>query len=155
MRDAEDRLNKNQQNQRDAEDTSERLYKLAICAKNASAAYMFLRQELEHKSLEFGEEYLKVTDAQNVEINLWTGLIDLKDKVYSTDYISTRDRSLHQILNLLTLDDTVFMRSGFFESAETRIKDAITRKLGEDAVEKLAAGKFGLAIDDGEMVFDG
>lgn len=116
---------------------------------------MFLRQELEHKSLEFGEEYLKVTDAQNVEINLWTGLIDLKDKVYSTDYISTRDRSLHQILNLLTLDDTVFMRSGFFESAETRIKDAITRKLGEDAVEKLAAGKFGLAIDDGEMVFDG
>lgn len=155
LRDAEDRLNRNQQNQRDAKDTSERFDKLAIYANDTSAAYISLRQELERRSSDFGEEYVKVTDAQNVETDLWTGLIDLKDKVWSTDYVSTRDRSLRQLLTLLTLDDTVFMRHEFFESAESRIKEAITRKLGEDAVDKLVAGKFGLAIDDGEMVLDG
>ena len=155
LRDAEDRLNANRQHQREAKDTAERFYKLAIYAKNASAAYMSLRQELERRSSDFGEEYVKVTEAQNVETNLWAGLIDLKDKVWSTDYISTRDRSLRQLLNLLTLDDAVFMRHEFFEGAEIRIKDAIVRKLGEDAIDRLVAGNFGLVMDDGEMVLDG
>ena len=115
---------------------------------------MALQQQLEHTASHFGEEYVKVNDAQNVETNLWTGLIDLKDKVWSTDYVSTRDQSLRQLLSLLTLDDTVFMRHDFFESAETRIKDAITQKLGEGAVDKLVTGKFNLRIEDGEVVLD-
>ena len=106
---------------------------------------------MEQTSSDFASEFVKLSEAQNIEIDLWTGLLDLKNKIWSTDYVSTRDQSLRQLLDLLTLDDKVFMRQEFFENTEMRIKEAISKKLGADAVEKLIAGKFNLVINEGEL----
>jgi 3-oxoacyl-ACP reductase-like protein len=108
-----------------------------------------MQQELKEISKKFSDEYDKVYEAQKVESTFWEGLIDLKNKIWSTDYISTRDKSLHQLLDLLTLDDTVFMRQSFFEDTEARVKGAINAKLGAGTVEKLLAGGATLAIESG------
>lgn len=147
LSEAEDRLNKNLESQRQAREASERYYQLAVFAKNASSAFMALKQRLALVVTDFAEMYVRVADAQNVEVELWTGLLDLKDKIWSTEYISTRDHSLRQLLCLLTLDDTVFMRQEFFESTEVRIKNAIEKKLGAEALKKLIA-------EEDEPVFD-
>ena len=117
-------------------------------AKNASSAFVALKQRLELVVTDFAEMYVRVTEAQNVEVELWTGLLDLKDKVWSTEYVSTRNHSLRQLLCLLTLDDTVFMRQEFFEDTEMRIKNAIEKTLGVEALERLIANEDEPVFDD-------
>ena len=151
LKDAQYRLSRNIEDQWNAKQTAEQFYQVAIIDKNASAAYMALKQRLEKIGRHFAQEFVQVIEAQNVETKLWTGLLDLKNKIWSTDYTSTRDRSLGQILRLLTLDDEVFMRQSFFEDTELRIKDAIVRKLGGDAVKRLIAGPVQREFSDSDI----
>lgn len=109
---------------------------------------MALKQRLELVVPDLADMYVRVTEAQNVEVELWTGLLDLKDKIWSTEYISTRDHSLRQLLCLLTLDDTIFMRQEFFEDTEVRIKNAIEKTLGAEGLERLIAKEDELVFDD-------
>ena len=148
LSEAEDRLNKNLESQRQAQAASERYYQLAVFAKNASSAFMALKQRLGFVVTDFAEMFVRVVEAQNVEVELWTGLLDLKDKIWSTEYVSTRDHSLRQLLRLLTLDDNVFMRQEFFENTEVRIKNAIETELGVEALKRLMEPEDEPVFDD-------
>lgn len=101
---------------------------------------MGLKKELETQKKGFDDEYNKVTQARAVESKLWSGLLDLRNTINTTEVRSTRDRSLHEILKLLKMDDTVFMRQKFYEDAETRINKAIQEKLGSNKLTRLIAG---------------
>ena len=137
LRDAEARLNENLEHERKTWDTVERLDQLAATAMRASSAFLAFKEQVAGTSAAFNEEFARVTMMQTVETGLWEGLLELKNHIWATDYVSTRDKSLRQILILLSADDAVFMRQDYYENAEVRIREAIRQKLGENGLKSL------------------
>ena len=126
--DAEYRLNDNYSDQRSAQNSVESYSRLSNLAKNVGSVF------LDHKNqliVGFNEEFTRVTNAQKVETGMWQGLIELKNHVWATHYVSTCEKSLQQILKLLCADDTVFMSGDLYEAADLRIKVDIRQKLGD------------------------
>ena len=117
--------------------TVESLDQLSVTAMNASSTFLVFKGKVAGTSSDFNKEFARVTVMQTVETGLWEGLLELKNQIWATDYVSTRDKSLRQILILLSADDTVFMRQGYFEQAEVRIREAIRQKLGENGLKNL------------------
>jgi hypothetical protein len=135
--DARNRLNANQAEQNQAKDRMETLYQLSIFTRNASSVLTLLKERIRTISDGFDDEFKGVITAQDVESELWKGLKQLKNNIWSPEFTSTRDNSLRLILQLLTADDEVFLRQEYYEKTEERIKVAIRAKIGEDAVERL------------------
>jgi NAD-specific glutamate dehydrogenase len=136
---ARNRVNKNEWEKNQSKEKMENFYQLGILTRNASSTLVVLKERVKTISDGFDDEFKAVTTAQDVETELWKGLKELKNNIWSPDFTSTRDNSLRLILQLLTADDEVFLRQEYYEETEKRIKAAIRTKLGEDAVEKLTA----------------
>ncbi|KAI1342875.1 hypothetical protein F5Y15DRAFT_371281 [Xylariaceae sp. FL0016] len=147
VRNAENRLNENLDHQRQARDKMETYYQLAVFHHNASAAIAGLRDKVKTTASDFDVEFKRVTDAQRVEDHLWSGLLDLRNKVLSSDFKSTRDNSLRVILDLLKTDDDIKLGHDCLDTAEARIKEDICGRLGGNAVQLLTAPYQGSAED--------
>jgi hypothetical protein len=138
MKEAEQRLDTNKDEQQRAQEQMDECYKLALRHRNAGSAVLELKKSVQIAAAAFDVEYNKVTDAQTVENGLWDGLLGLKNYINQTDYRTTRDNSLRVILKLLDMDDEVFRGQQLYEDAEEAIKLAIKAKMGDDAVAKLS-----------------
>lgn len=125
-------------------------YQLAMTARNTSAAIHVLQGRVKRVADEYDIDFRRITDELKAANLLWRGLMDLKNAIWATDLYTTRDNSLKVILDLLDMDDEVFHREPFFEETQIRIQDAISAKLGVNAVGLLKTGKFGPKIlEDG------
>lgn len=127
-------------------------FQIVGAAKTASAAHIYLLRKLQGTAADFGNQYVKVTTTQSAADKLWGGVKDLRYEIWNTDFQSTRDHSIHQILKLLTLDNEVFMLHPFFEETEARIKQAIQAKLGSEALQRLIDGKFEIEGGDKSLL---
>lgn len=137
LQDARSRFAKNQYDQRQARDEMTEYYKFAIWCRNAGSVVLELKRQVQYASEVFDVEYSKVTTAQSVENGLWDGLMGLRNQIDQTDYKTTRDNSLRVILQLLQMDDKIFLRHQLYEDTEDAIKLAIKEKMGEDALARL------------------
>jgi hypothetical protein len=135
--DARNRLEKNRYDQRQARDEMTEYYKFAIWCRNAGSVVLELKAKAQSASKAFDVEYGKVTEAQSAENSLWDGLMRLRNQIDQTDYKTTRDSSLRVILQLLQMDDKVFLRQQLYEDTENAIKLVIKEKMGGDALERL------------------
>ncbi|KAI0206633.1 hypothetical protein F4808DRAFT_466644 [Astrocystis sublimbata] len=139
VRNAESRLAENQQRQNQTRDKITTYYQLTMFHKNASAAIAGIKDQVKVLAAEFDTEFKRVIDAQKAEDRLWGGLLDLRNKVLSSDFVSTRDNSLRVILELLQLDDGIDLNHDCLEAAELKIKGKVCARLGDNAVIELTA----------------
>ncbi|KAH9882933.1 hypothetical protein J1614_000299 [Plenodomus biglobosus] len=137
LQDAKNRHSQNQYDQLQARNESTEYYKFAIWCRNAGSVVLELKRKVQYASEAFDVEYSKVTTAQSVENGLWDGLMSLRNQIDQTDYKTTRDNSLRVILELLRMDDKIFLRQQLYEDTENAIKLAIEEKMGKDAMAKL------------------
>nr|CDP31114.1 Putative protein of unknown function [Podospora anserina S mat+] len=127
----------NRREQERAQSMSRAYYQLAMTVRNLSAAIYSLQITLEKLKQDIGEKYSYVTDKQSAETRLCRGLLDLRNQIVSGDWTTTRDHSLQVVLKLLTAGDAVFIPRRHYEQVQARIRDSITAKLGNGAVQKL------------------
>ncbi|CAG7558856.1 unnamed protein product, partial [Fusarium equiseti] len=134
---AQERLDRNEIEQRMELQKSQQFYRLAVTSLNGGAAIATLIQQVQKTHEEMGFEYSHVTDHHQAADGLLRGLLDLKNQLFAGDWTSTRDRSLQVVLQLMQKDDEVFQRQAYYEDMEVRVKAAIVSKLGEGAVDRL------------------
>ncbi|EME43106.1 hypothetical protein DOTSEDRAFT_72476 [Dothistroma septosporum NZE10] len=132
-------LERNQEGQRRESTRKTDYYSLAAQIKIASAALVELSSQLQTTAAAALEAFTKIGTAQMAASRLWGGFIDLKNEIWSTDYHSTRDRSLHKVLDLLRADDEVFMLQDCIEKTEREIKQDIAARLGDANLARLLA----------------
>lgn len=112
-------------------------YRHWVLTRNVSAALLLMRKQVLQVGAAYDDEFKSITTVQDTEALLERGIRDLKNKIFSPDFESTRDNALKIIVDLLEADNHVFMGEAFYEDTEERIKKSIKAKLGEDALEKI------------------
>jgi len=130
---------------------SECLYQLSLVARNSSAALWALRDSVFASSNGYDVEFKRILDSQAAEAKLWNGVIRLKNTIWDVEYRSTRDNSLRRLIQLLTMDNEVFLRQELYESTERRIRLEIHNKLGEEALRQLEVPAENQRIEEFEL----
>lgn len=134
-----ERLNDNLQRQATKRRGYEALYECICVARLAAAATLSLKARTTSVSDDFDTAFNSVTETQEIETELWKGLMSLENKVCDPDYRTTRDNSLRIIFQLLTADDLVFSAGSYAARVENSIKASVRSKIGAEALEKLLA----------------